>query len=99
MNEVRTRQGMASLPLLGDIPTIPIWPGLLLNLITLAIPFLALQWAFGWIRTIRRSHRCRCLACNYDLNATPSDMPCPECGYMTTGCAAAARSGLSSTSE
>jgi hypothetical protein len=56
------------------------WPGFLLD---------AAVWSSAWflllagpaaLRRRLRARRGRCPACGYDLNATPPDAPCPECG-------------------
>lgn len=63
-----------------DIPFLPIWSGLAADL-----SFHGLLWSipFVCIPALRRHLRGRgggCPNCGYDLGATPSDQPCPECG-------------------
>ena len=96
---VMEHRGMIELALVGLVPVLPIWPGLVLNLLTLAVPFLALQWLIGWRGNARRTRAGLCPVCKYDLTATPQDTPCPECGNAPTGRAASSRSRRSPTPD
>lgn len=56
---------------------IPYWPLVLLSGIT------PLVWLVAFKRKRRRDFAGRCLACGYDLRATPER--CPECGTISDG--------------
>ena len=62
------------------LPLRPIWPGLLADIAIYALAAFLLALAFTSIRGGSRRRRGHCPRCNYDLRATPSGSPCPECG-------------------
>jgi hypothetical protein len=61
------------------LPLMPIWPGFALNTVFYGGVVFLLWSAPGFVRRRRRLRRGQCLACGYDLRATPGK-PCPECG-------------------
>lgn len=65
------------------LPIYPIWTGLLANLAVLSAAWWLLLFAPFALRRTWRSRRGRCAKCGYDLRATPSGQPCPECGHLT----------------
>lgn len=58
----------------------PVPLGYALNTIFYASLAVAVLLPVGVLRRRHRTNRGRCPACNYDLHATPEDLPCPECG-------------------
>lgn len=64
-----------------DVPTRPIWPGLIVNTLLMGVVSTALVFGPGVVRRRRRIAQGRCLACGYDLRGGPAgEATCPECG-------------------
>lgn len=78
----------ASDPDRGALPLIPIWPGLLANTAAFALFWLLVLFAIPLTRRAIRARRGQCINCGYDLHATPSGNPCPECGHASPPSAA-----------
>jgi hypothetical protein len=81
-----TAPGPAGLTIKGPIllPFLPVWQGLLLDWALAAMIWLGA--ILGW-RALHRGLRRRrglCVACGYDLSATATGAPCPECGLVHT---------------
>ncbi len=74
--------GHSRTPMGGPIPTLPIWPGLILNTLFYAAIWFALFTAVGALRTARRLRRGLCPLCRYDLRGLPQ-RACPECGWAS----------------
>ncbi len=69
-------------PLLKEmLPYLPLWPGLVANMVfyavLLRIPFLVARWTIRF----RRRRMGLCKTCGYDLRGAPHDV-CPECGSV-----------------
>jgi hypothetical protein len=62
------------------IPYLPIWPGLLVNALAWSAALWLIACAPRTIRNTLRRKRGQCFKCGYDLNQTPEELPCPECG-------------------
>ena len=79
------RTGYIGLP--GDIwiPYLPIWSGLALDLVVLALPWYVVFWVAGSGRRVYRRRRGRCGACGYDLAGLDGGTACPECGAVPRG--------------
>jgi hypothetical protein len=75
-----TQSGYLNIPRYGPIPAAPIWSGLVLDTLVLAIPLIFLQWSVGVWRASMRRRRGRCGACNYDRSGIEAAVACPECG-------------------
>lgn len=79
-----TARGFVELPALGPAPFLPIWRGLLLDLLVFTLPWYLLLWGANAVRRRRRSRRGRCTECNYDTAGLDRGTPCPECGACRT---------------
>jgi hypothetical protein len=77
-----TVRGQIELPVLGTLPYLPIWRGIVLDLLVLTLPWCLLLWAAGAARRRRRSRRGRCAECSYDLTGLGVGSVCPECGLQ-----------------
>lgn len=66
------------------IPIDPIWTGLVLDLVVLALPWYAAFRTIGVARSMFRRRRGRCGSCGYDLTGLGAHSPCPECGALAT---------------
>lgn len=66
----------------GSIPLLPDPIAFPASTAMWAALWLALLAGPGLIRRRLRTRRGQCLACAYDLRATPPDHPCPECGAL-----------------
>ncbi|QKK09368.1 MAG: hypothetical protein HND58_15190 [Planctomycetota bacterium] len=75
------------------VPSVPIWPGLVLNLVVLALPWYAAYWLHGPGRRVYRQYRGCCTACGYDLAGLDRCTACPECGAVPRGGEPAAAGG------
>ena len=75
------------------MPSVPIWPGLVLNLVVLALPWYAAYWIHGPGRRMYRRYRGCCTACGYDLAGLDGGAACPECGAVPRGGEPAATGG------
>ena len=64
------------------LPLRPVWPGFIVNTLAYATVWLVLLMIPGAIRGRRRTRKGLCRHCGYDLSATPSTNPCPECGRI-----------------
>lgn len=62
------------------VPLRLVWPGLLADAAFFASLWWIILFAPGVARRVLRHRRGQCLACGYDLRATPPGSPCPECG-------------------
>lgn len=76
--------GFGSDPDLGAAPLIPIWAGLAGNAAVFALPWLGVLVVVPAVRRAMRLRRGLCTHCGYDLRATPSGLPCPECGHASS---------------
>jgi len=85
LQSTRVRAGYAGLPRDIWIPYLPIWSGLALNLVVLALPWYVVFWAVGSGRRVSRRRRGRCAACGYDLAGLGGGTACPECGAVPRG--------------
>lgn len=63
------------------IPCLPLWPGLVGNVVFYALLVLASVALVRWLRLRRRARRNLCLACGYELGAGVE--VCPECGLAS----------------
>jgi hypothetical protein len=63
----------------------PIPLGYILNTLFYTTIVLAALIPLSILRRNRRIRNGRCPNCNYDLHATPDDLPCPECGAACHG--------------
>lgn len=63
------------------LPCRPLWIGLTGNSILAAGVYVACFCATRGIVRARRRERSECAWCRYDLQATPAEAPCPECGH------------------
>lgn len=72
---------------LGTVPLcyIPRWQGLLGNTLVYGTLIFTLWALLKRVRARLRSQQRRCHHCRYDLHATPTNLPCPECGKLTAG--------------
>ena len=61
-----------------DSPTTPLWSGLLFNTFCYTTTIVGFIVFARTVRRARRRRRNRCIACAFDLSATP--IRCPECG-------------------
>jgi hypothetical protein len=61
------------------LPTLPLWPGFLVDWMLYAIAGLALLSLPSLLRNRLRRRRGRCIECGYDLRSVPGPQ-CPECG-------------------
>jgi hypothetical protein len=87
INLTAARNWRRPLPFPVGFPLRPLWIGLAINTVTFALIWAVLlfgvPWAHRTLRGIGRSRRGLCPACAYDLRATPTGNPCPECGYIS----------------
>ncbi len=67
-------------PHAGWLPTSPIWPGLVGNVIVWSAAVWLPLAGFSATRRRLRARGNRCPKCNYDLRGLPEGSPCPECG-------------------
>ncbi len=67
----------------GAVPLMPIWPGFAGNVAVFSLPWVAVFFGAPAVRHLLRRRRGACVACGYDLRATPPNSPCPECGQPT----------------
>jgi hypothetical protein len=58
----------------------PRWRGIVANTFALGVPLFLVGTLPGAVKRTFRRRRGRCPQCAYDLNATPPNSPCPECG-------------------
>jgi hypothetical protein len=65
------------------LPLKPIWTGLCADTILYAGAWIALAASPLALRRHLRLRRNHCPHCNYDLRATPTGQPCPECGVTS----------------
>lgn len=81
-----TTRGIDTLeiPLLGacQIVYLPIWSGLLLNVVFWLICVICMQRIATRLLRLHRLWRNRCMVCAYDLRGLSSEQ-CPECGALT----------------
>jgi hypothetical protein len=72
---------------LGQLCYQPRWPAYLANTAIhatlLTALLLILNFTIKSLRARHRQKRNRCPTCNYDLRATPTHQPCPECGRLS----------------
>jgi len=61
------------------VPYGVLWRGAIVNAVVWSIPFAILLLGLAPLRTVVRLRRRRCVACGYDLSASPNGV-CPECG-------------------
>jgi hypothetical protein len=60
-------------------PILPLWPGLLLDVLLYSTATYLVCFGAGFVRRYRRRARGHCPSCNYDLSGLPPGSPCPEC--------------------
>ncbi len=60
------------------LPWLPIWRGLILNMLIYAAAWLVVILVYRRLRAAVRRRRGRCPRCNYDRRKSAG--PCPECG-------------------
>ncbi|MBX3359112.1 MAG: hypothetical protein KF745_11885 [Phycisphaeraceae bacterium] len=65
------------------LPLRPIWPALIADSAIFASLWGILLFIPGPLRRFLRRRRGKCPHCAYDLRATPTGAPCPECGAPT----------------
>lgn len=82
-HETETRGLLTLSDVQPDLPYLPVWRGIVLNLLAFALPVVGLQWFAGAYRSAHRRRRGRCTACAYDLTGIEPTAPCPECGRPT----------------
>lgn len=71
-------------PFAGAIPLHPIPLPFLLSTLMWATALWLLLFAPRTLRHHLRGRRGQCPACGYNLHATPTTAPCPECGSLVT---------------
>ena len=67
----------------GGIPFTPHWPAILFNAAAWSLALWSISFCPGALRRTLRRRRGLCPHCAYNLTATPSGTPCPECGTLT----------------
>ena len=77
-----TTRGFVELGALGLVPYLPIWRGLVLDILVFMLPWSLLLWGAGLARRRRRLRRGRCGGCGYDLAGIDRGTACPECGAL-----------------
>lgn len=77
---VDTSHGFVDLGMLGPVPYLPIWRGLVFDLLVFMLPWYLLLWGVSAARRRRRLRRGRCVECNYDMARLDAGVVCPECG-------------------
>ncbi len=79
-NHVRGYGGFLGRAKSVELPYFPIWPNLALDAAIFSAAWWLLLIAPRTIRSTLRRRSGHCPGCGYDLRATPSALPCPECG-------------------
>lgn len=62
------------------LPTLPLWPGMLLDIFVFACVWGAFFLGPGWLRRALRRRKGLCPQCGYDIRSLSAITPCPECG-------------------
>lgn len=78
------KRGYLDLGPLGVVPCLPIWRGLVLDVLVLGSAWWVVLSCLSVLRRRRRIRRGLCVFCKYDRSGLDAAAVCPECGGTTT---------------